>query len=59
MEEIARIIYPDKIVFSSMDCKPSSTVKKYIADLQGNLNYLNIKVEWFPLNEYIFEADPF
>jgi len=55
IEKIAKLIKPDKILFSSMDNKPNTFVSRGISKLTQSLQELEIKVEWHPLNAWTFE----
>jgi ribosomal protein S27AE len=63
MEKIGKLIRPDKIIFSSMgdrkeDREINKTVREGIENLQSGLAYLEIDVQWYPLHEWMFEANP-
>lgn len=63
MKHIGKLIRPDKIIFSSMgetkeDRGINKLVKEGIKDLQSELAYLEIDVQWYPLHEWMFEACP-
>ncbi|HEY5123867.1 MAG TPA: hypothetical protein VIK14_09050 [Ignavibacteria bacterium] len=55
MYDISIRIKPDKIIFSSLDGKPSQLINDRIKKLQAKLDSLNIKVEWFELPSDYFE----
>lgn len=55
MFEISRRIKPDKVIFSSLDGKPSKYINDCIIDLRNKLMSFNIKVEWFELSSFYFE----
>ncbi len=58
MEKIAKKIMPNKVIFSSLNKEPSPFVKKQIQDMSKRLSSLDIKVEWYPFSNWIFEAEP-
>lgn len=58
MEDIARRLLPDILLFASMDRKPTKFITKEIKRLSEELQPLNIKVQWYPLHEYKFDASP-
>ena len=58
MEEIARRLLPDVILFASMDRAPTALITKEIDRLSTALKPLNIVVQWYPLREHKFEPDP-
>jgi hypothetical protein len=58
MEEIARRLLPDVILFASMDRAPTALITKEIDRLSTALKPLNIAVQWYPLREDKFESDP-
>jgi hypothetical protein len=58
MEDVAKIIHPDTIIFSSLDKKPNAFVIENIDKLRKELAGLEINVEWFPINYWIFEPHP-
>lgn len=57
MEVVAKKIKPDKIIFSSLE-PVSDLVNQRISGLQEKIKDLEIKVEWYPLPRYMFEASP-
>lgn len=58
MSDIAKLIHPDTIIFSSMNKEPNSLVKENIEKLKAELAYLEINVEWYPINYWVFEPGP-
>lgn len=58
MAEIAELLKPDKIIFSSLDKKPNKFVRDEIAKLKTKLASLEIEVEWYPIHDYVFEPSP-
>lgn len=58
MAEVAELLKPDKIIFSSLDKKPNAFVASEITKLKTKLESLEIEVEWYPIHSYIFEAAP-
>ncbi len=55
---IAKLVRPDMIIFSSMDIKPNSFIQKNIEKLKRELNYLEIDVEWQPINHWVLDPRP-
>jgi len=55
MYDISVRIKPDKIIFSSLEGKPSETIIKMIEELKTKLEPNKINVEWFELPEDYFE----
>lgn len=58
MSEIAKIIKPDLILFSSMSKKPNSFVLQKIEELKEELKDLEIDVQWFQLHHWAFTPSP-
>lgn len=58
MSDIAKLVRPDVIIFSSMDKKPSTFVKNNIEKLRAELAYLEISVEWYQIHHSVFDAHP-
>lgn len=58
MLTLAKLIKPDIIIFSSMNKDPSGFVKNNINKLKTDLADLEINVQWYPLNYWIFDARP-
>lgn len=58
MCEVAKLVRPDVIIFSSMDKEPSRSVKENIEKLRIALEHLEIKVEWLSPNYWVFDAQP-
>ncbi len=58
MANLAKLIRPDSIIFTSMDKKPSKFVEDNIKKLKAELADLEINVEWYPLHYWIFDAHP-
>jgi hypothetical protein len=56
--KIAENIRPDKVIFSSMDKKPSKLVRENIDKLKKRLEPLKIEVEWYQINYWVFEPTP-
>lgn len=50
MKKVARLIKPDKVIFSSLDKKPTVYVNKAIETLKNDLEDLEIEVEWYQLH---------
>lgn len=50
MEKVAKLIKPDKVIFSSLDKQPTVYVNKAIESLRNNLKDLEIEVEWYQLH---------
>lgn len=55
IEKIAKLIRPDKVLFSSMDNKPNAFVSKGITQITQSLEELEVKAEWYSLNEWAFK----
>jgi len=55
MYNIATRIYPDKVIFSSLDEKPNEFVQSNVKKLQERLKPHGIKCEWYQLDEECFE----
>lgn len=58
MEDIARRLLPDILLFASMDREPTGLITKEIARLSEALRSHCITVRWYPLHEYKFDASP-
>lgn len=58
MAEIAEILKPDTLIFSSLDPKLNVFVNNNLASLRKRLAPLGIEVRWYQLHSYIFEASP-
>lgn len=58
MEDIARRLLPDVLLFGSMDREPSKFIAQSIARLSCNLRPHQIDVRWYPLDEYKFAPSP-
>ncbi len=58
MEKLAKLIKPDKIIFSSIDKIPNKTVRDGINGLKKSLKDLEIDIDWYPLYDYFFEPSP-
>ncbi len=58
MKDIAQMIRPDVIVFSSLDSKPNKLVTESIEKLKTELADLEIDVEWYNINYWVFEPHP-
>lgn len=56
--EVAKLLKPDLIVFSSLDKEPNSLVKDGIVKLKADLDSLGIGVQWYPIHYWAFEATP-
>jgi hypothetical protein len=56
MGNIAELLKPDILLFSSLDPKPNTSVTDNIEALRKRLIPLKIEVKWYPLHSYIFEA---
>jgi len=59
MKEVAEIIRPNKIIFSSLDKSCNEKIEKKIKKLREDLEMLKIEVEWFQLRQDIFESTSF
>jgi len=58
MEEIARRLLPDVLLFASMDREPTALITKEINRLSTTLKPLNIAVQWYAFREHKFEPEP-
>jgi len=58
MEDIARRLLPDILLFASMEREPTELITKEIRRLSEVLRPLNIEVQWYQLSEGIFDAFP-
>jgi hypothetical protein len=58
MKSVAKLIRPDKIIFSSMDEKLDQRIKVQIEQLGKDLAELEIKIEWLQLPYWVFKAHP-
>lgn len=58
MKDIAELVRPDKIIFSSLDKEPTEFVKENIEKLKTELAYLEIEVAWYPVRYWIFNPGP-
>ncbi len=58
MEKIAKRLFPDKVIFASMESNQNSTVKSGIERLKTTLQPLGIEVCWYQLDRSIFEPAP-
>ncbi len=58
MKDVARMVRPDEIIFSSLDKKPNAFVTENIEKLKTELADLEINVEWYPIHYWVFEPHP-
>ena len=58
MEDFARRLSPDILLFASMDRDPTALINKEITRLSEVLRPLGTAVRWYPLHEYKFDASP-
>lgn len=58
MEDIARRLLPDILLFASMDREPTDFIAGEIKRMSTVLEPLNIAVKWYPLHESKFEPSP-
>jgi len=60
MKRVALRLYPDTIVFSSLDERPSRSTQAKIKALQSELNSrgLNTNVKWLQIDPQIFTPEP-
>lgn len=58
MEEIAKTVRPDKIIFSSLEEKPTRHLLTKIEELRGKLLDLEIEVEWHSIKYWVFRPHP-
>lgn len=56
--KVAKVIKPDQIIFSSLDESPSVFVQDNIDRLRTELSYLEIKVDWYKIDYWVFRASP-
>lgn len=55
---IAKKIKPDKVIFSSLEKKPTTGITKKIGQLAKKLEKDSIEVEWFSFPYWVFEPRP-
>ncbi|MFA5062010.1 MAG: hypothetical protein WC526_02605 [Patescibacteria group bacterium] len=59
MSDVAKLVRPDTIIFTSMDKEgPNALVKDNIKKLKEELAYLEINVEWYPIHYWVFDPRP-
>ncbi|MDD5135341.1 MAG: hypothetical protein PHP01_08025, partial [Phycisphaerae bacterium] len=58
MLEIAKIIRPDKVIFSSLERKLTTKVKDFIASIKPQMNELGVEVSWHQIAPYDFDPSP-
>lgn len=58
MEVIARKIRPDKLIFSTLEVKPTPAVETMIKSLAAKLQKEGIEVEWLAFPYWVFEPKP-
>lgn len=58
MAEIAELLKPDTLIFSSLDPEPNRFVNNNLEILRKRLAPFGIEVSWYQLRSYIFEASP-
>lgn len=58
MYNMAVLLKPDKIIFSSLSPAPNRTVNDGIAELKTKLADLEIEVAWYQLHSWVFEHKP-
>ena len=58
MSDLAKLVHPDTILFSSMDKEPNAFVKENIKNLNTELAHLEVNVEWYPIHYWVFDAHP-
>jgi hypothetical protein len=59
MKEMAEIIKPDIVIFSSLDKNCNKNIKEKIKKLNEDLETLKIEVKWYQLRKDNFESTPF
>ena len=57
ISDIAKLLKPDLIIFSSLDREPNQFVKDNIERIKKVLSYLEIDVIWYPINYWVFEPE--
>jgi len=58
MGELAELIKPDVIIFSSLNEKPNKFVEENITKLKQKVSHLEIDVRWYPINYWAFGPSP-
>ncbi len=58
VEDIARRLLPDGVLFSSLDREPNRLTTEQLKRLAEALRPLNISVGWYRLHDYKFEPSP-
>jgi hypothetical protein len=58
MNKLAKLIHPDRVIFSSMSKAMNKTVREQIQKLKAELNPIGIEVEWYQLHGYVFKPSP-
>lgn len=58
MEEIAKLIRPDIVLFASLDAAPNRSVTNHIERLKTRLAFLEIDVNWLQLRPWVFSPQP-
>lgn len=58
MASVALKVHPDKVIFASLDKKPTPNVALMVKNLKAKLKSENIEVEWLFFPEWIFEPEP-
>lgn len=58
MGHIAKLIRPNKVIFSSMDKEPDLITKQRIEELKKDLEPFNIEVGWYAFHHWNYEPSP-
>lgn len=58
MAELARLLKPDVIIFSSMDKDPNALVKENIEKMRNDLADLEVDVKWYGISYWVLQARP-
>lgn len=58
MVEIAKVIRPDKVIFSALEKAASGKVKRYIAAIKPQMDALGVEVSWHQISSYRFGPSP-
>lgn len=58
LADIAETISADVLLFSSLDAKPANKLLQNIEKVKEKLKHTKVEVEWYQLEEHIFEPEP-
>jgi hypothetical protein len=58
MYDVATLLRPDVVIFSSLNKEPTGSIKHQMDELQKKLADLEVAVQWYPLNAWIFDHKP-